>query len=284
MSAEVVGTVSELWRYPVKSMGGERLGSSTVTDAGLAGDRSFGVVDVETGHIASAKHPRRWGRLLDLSACLAGNELRVTFPDGATHEPGPELDAALSAFFDREVVLATAPPEGAIFEEVWDEGKDDSPRYGQPLRQEEGRDVVGLPPSPVAPKGTFFDFSAIHLVTSASLAALDHPDVRRFRPNLLIEVTGDDGGFVENDWARAQLQVGEGEGGVALDGVMPTMRCIMTTLPQPGLAKEAAVLRAINAANRITVGGMGEYACLGLFCRVRGEGMVRVGDEVRLAR
>jgi uncharacterized protein len=286
MTTNLVGTVSELWRYPVKSMAGERLDASPVTAAGVHGDRTYGVVDVETGLIGSAKHPRRWGRLFDLSACLDGDALRVTFPDGTTHERGPDLDRALSAFFERDVVLAATAPDGATFEEVWDEGKDDSPRYAKILRQEDGRDVVSLPPSPVAPKGTFFDFSAIHLITSSSLAALGaaHPDgdldVRRFRPNLVIEVPDDTAGFLENDWGGTRIEVGDG---VGLDAMMPAMRCVMTTLPQPGLAKDGGVLRAINTANRIPVAGMGDYACLGLFCRVGDEGTIRVGDEVRIA-
>jgi uncharacterized protein len=288
MSNDIVGTVAELWRYPVKSMAGERLDSSPVTAAGVKGDRTFGVIDVGSGLIGSAKHPRRWGRLFDLTACLDGGALRVTFPDGTTHERGPDLDQALSSIFERDVVLAATAPEGATFEEVWDEGKDDSPRYATVLRQEDGRDVVGLPTSPVAPKGTFFDFSAIHLVTSSSLAALRaaHPegdlDVRRFRPNLVIEVPDEAAGFVENEWGGTRFDVGDD--GLVLDGVIPAMRCVMTTLPQPGLAKDGGVLRAINAANRIAVAGMGDYACLGLFCRVRDEGTVRVGDEVRVSR
>ena len=291
MTTELVGTVTELWRYPVKSMAGERLDEAALTAAGLPGDRTRALVDVETGRIASAKHPRRWGGLFDLASRLddATGTVHVTFPDGATFATGDaQLDRALSTFFGREVVVADAPPESAIYEEVWDEGKDDSPRYGTMLRQEDGRDVVGLPPSPVAPKGTFFDFSAIHLVTTSGLAALRraHPDgdldVRRFRPNLVIEVPDDAAGFVENDWAGGtRLEVGDG--GLALDGVIPTMRCIMTTLAQPGLDRDSGVLRALHGVNRIPVAGMGEYACLGLYCRVRSDGTVRTGDEVRLA-
>jgi uncharacterized protein YcbX len=292
MTSDVVGTVSELWRYPVKSMAGERLPRAEVGAAGVPGDRTYALVDAETGRIASAKHPRRWGRLLELAATLEGDgSVTIAFPDGTTERTSGgdngDLDRALSAWCERDVSLASLAPEGALYEEVWDEGKDDSPRYGNPLRTEEGRDVVGLAPSMVAPKGTFFDFSAIHLVTTSALAAFrdEYPsgdlDVRRFRPNLVIEIPDDAAGFVENDWARKRIEIGDG--GLALEGVIPTMRCVMVTLPQPGLDEDAQVLRSLNAANRITVHGMGDYACLGLYCRVRDEGTVRVGDEVRLA-
>jgi uncharacterized protein len=285
---ELVGTVSDLWRYPVKSMGGERVERAQVTAAGIDSDRRLAVLDVETGRIASAKHPRRWGRLLELVATIDGERVRVTFPDGTVTSTGDDLDEQLSAMFDREVTVVDTAPEGAVFEEVWDDGKDDSPRYGTPTGKEEGRDVVSLPPSPIAPKGTFFDFSAIHLVTTSALAALAERrpasdlDVRRFRPNIVLEVADGITGFVENGWAPAELAIGDGDGGVALAGVIPTMRCVMTTLAQPGLDPDRDVLRTINAANRVAVASMGEYACLGLYCRVRGSGEVRVGDEVRL--
>lgn len=62
MSA-VVGSAVPLWRYPVKSMMGEELNASVVTERGLLGDRAYALVDAETGKVASAKKPRWWGRL-----------------------------------------------------------------------------------------------------------------------------------------------------------------------------------------------------------------------------
>ncbi|HEY6885732.1 MAG TPA: MOSC N-terminal beta barrel domain-containing protein, partial [Nitrososphaeraceae archaeon] len=59
------GTVVSLWRYPVKSMMGEELNSSHVTERGLVGDRTYAVVDKQTGKVASAKNPRKWGKLFD---------------------------------------------------------------------------------------------------------------------------------------------------------------------------------------------------------------------------
>ncbi len=56
-----VGSVAALWRYPVKSMMGEELNSSDVTDRGLLGDRQFAVVDRATGKVGGAKNPRKWG-------------------------------------------------------------------------------------------------------------------------------------------------------------------------------------------------------------------------------
>ena len=57
------GSVVALWRYPVKSMMGEELNSSEVTDRGLLGDRQFAIVDRATGKVGGAKNPRKWGQL-----------------------------------------------------------------------------------------------------------------------------------------------------------------------------------------------------------------------------
>ena len=59
------GKVVSLWRYPVKSMLGEELNSSDVTERGLVGDRAYALIDKETGKVASAKNPRKWEKLFD---------------------------------------------------------------------------------------------------------------------------------------------------------------------------------------------------------------------------
>jgi uncharacterized protein YcbX len=64
-ASAAIGTVVSLWRYPVKSMMGEELNSSHVTERGLIGDRTYAVVDKQTGKVASAKNPRKWGKLFD---------------------------------------------------------------------------------------------------------------------------------------------------------------------------------------------------------------------------
>ncbi len=115
-SLSVVG----LWRYPVKSMLGEELNSAEVTERGLVGDRQFAVVDRETGKIAGAKNPRKWGNFFDFRAAYtepprAGSELpevRLTLPDGshATSEQ-PDLEQTLSHALGREVAFARAQSE-----------------------------------------------------------------------------------------------------------------------------------------------------------------------------
>ena len=86
------GTVVSLWRYPVKSMMGEELNSSYVTERGLVGDRTYAVVDKQTGKAASAKNPRKWGKLFDFRSMFIDSPsddvnnippIRITFPDGS---------------------------------------------------------------------------------------------------------------------------------------------------------------------------------------------------------
>src|ERR687897_3327296 len=82
------GSVVALWRYPVKSMMGEELNASEVTDRGLLGDRQFTVVDASTGKVAGAKNPRKWGNFFDFRAAY------VTPPKSGSKLPPRPLDVA----------------------------------------------------------------------------------------------------------------------------------------------------------------------------------------------
>lgn len=290
MAERVIGTVAELWRYPVKSMQGERLDAAEVSRRGITGDRAYALVDAETGRLVSAKRPRQWGGLMHHSAQLVDPDadppvVRMTLADGTTCTTGPGAVEALSASLGRPVRMVSAAPQGSVMEEIWPEEKGES-LYGPVVGNEDGDALITVPPALGAPPGTLFDFSAIHLVTSTSLRSLAaaHPDgpvdVRRFRPNLVIDT--DDAGlapFPENEWVETSLRVGSS---LVLEGLMLTMRCVMVTLSQPGLDRDRGVLRATAAANRVDVPGVGAYPCLGLYARVTGEGPVHLGDRVAL--
>src|SRR6266852_5722661 len=126
------GSVVGLWRYPVKSMMGEKLNACEVTDRGLVGDRRFAVVDASTGKVAGAKNPRKWGNFFDFRAAYAeppgrGSKLpavRLTLPDGTvvTSEQ-PDLAQVLSKALGHEVAFAQATDNGespgAQAEEYW---------------------------------------------------------------------------------------------------------------------------------------------------------------------
>src|SRR3954451_9123642 len=116
------GRVVAIWRYPVKSMIGEELDATEVTERGLLGDRAYALVDAETGKVVSAKNPRRWPNLFAFRAAYAEPPdnarslppAMITLPDGeALSTDQPDIEARLSAAVRRPVRLARTPAEGA---------------------------------------------------------------------------------------------------------------------------------------------------------------------------
>ena len=89
--ATCVGSAVSLWGYPVKSMQGEEIGTASISERGIVGDRAYALMDRATGHIASAKHPRKWGKLLQCRAAFTEPprpgvplpRVRITLPDGS---------------------------------------------------------------------------------------------------------------------------------------------------------------------------------------------------------
>ena len=272
-------------------MSGEDLKASDVTERGLVGDRAYALIDRETGKLASAKHPRKWARLMDFGASFVEPPrlrcpmppVRIAFPDGssvASTEAG--LDRRFSEALGREVTFAASAPEGATFEEVWPPVKG-SLLYGR-VQPAEGEEVVtDVAAAFAAPAGTFFDFSAVHLLTTNTLDRLrelapeSRFEVRRFRPNIVVEVPRVEG-FVENDWARRVVRIGE----VRLKVIIPTPRCVMTTLAQGDLPGDPGILRGTAEHNRIRAGRLGELPCAGVYAAALTPGTIHQGDPVRL--
>jgi uncharacterized protein len=277
------GRIAALWRYPVKSMLGEQVERADIGPHGVEGDRSFALVDTETGKVCSAKRHDLWGGLFSFRASLERPGLaRVTFPDG-THAStdDPAISDALSEALGRSVRLSSTAPPDAKIEEIWDDAK--GPRmYGPKVGEQDGNPVIDVMASFAAP-GDFFDFSAIHLLTTSTLAELQRLepgsrfDVRRFRPNIVVEVDDEDG-FVENDWTVVRI------GDVELTTLMPVPRCVMTTLPQDDLPKDSNVLRSTAKHNMIEAGPLGPMPCAGIYLAVASSGTLAVGDTVTIER
>jgi uncharacterized protein len=126
-----IGTVVSIWRYPVKSMLGEELNSSYVTERGLIGDRTSALIDQETGKVASAKNPRKWGKLFDFRASFIEDPpqvvenippVRITFPDGTqifSSDQDYIITNTLSNVLSREVRLMRATSSHKCFREFW---------------------------------------------------------------------------------------------------------------------------------------------------------------------
>ena len=119
------------------------------------------------------------------------------------------------------------------------------------------------------------DDAPLHLLSRSSLAWLaerrpsNGVDERRFRPNVVLEATGP--GRPEDGWVGRDLLLGE----VAVTIEARTERCVLPTLAQDGLAAAPWILRALHedAEDR-----------LGVYARIQRPGIIRVGDEVVLAR
>jgi uncharacterized protein YcbX len=269
--SDVRGGVIALWRYPVKSMMGEELNASDVTERGLLGDRAYALVDAETGKVVSAKNPRKWGNMFDFRAAFVEPPhdpgslppVRITLPDGEQITTDQaDVDQRLTQSVGRPVRLATSVLENPVSEGYWPD------HDWLPERDE----VFEFP----LPPGTFFDMAAVHVITTATIDRLrastpqSRFEVRRFRPNLVIRASDESEWFVENEWIGRTLALGSE---IRLCVTRPCPRCVMTTLSQGDLPKDPGVLRAAVQHNQ---GNVGVYATV-----VRG-GRVQRGDEVQL--
>ncbi len=303
-----VGRVVGLWRYPVKSMGGQGVESALLDERGLHGDRLWAVRDLEDDRTGTA---RRMPALLRCTARYAeepdadagpgrATPVLVTLPDGEELAgDDPRLDERLSDLVGRRVAMTPLPPASA------------TAAYGGGLRTAGLiRRELGIPdgePLPDAsafsvrtlatlarfstPPGQYADLAPVHLLTTTSLASAGRaavtedvdqgdPDaggglaVRRFRPTLLVEVTdpGSSGtDYPESDWVGGAVTAGD----AALEVTMPTVRCTIPTHAQPDLPRRRAVSRALaEQTDRF----------LGVYTDVTTGGQVSVGDEVLLRR
>jgi uncharacterized protein YcbX len=233
--------VAELWRYPVKSLQGERLTTVDVGPEGLAGDRQWALFDVATGYGLTA---RRVPDLLFLSGRLrADGHVEVVLPDGTV----TSHDAVLSDWLGRSVALRAAAdaPGERLYEnpnEVGEAGEYDWDAF------------------PGA-RGAFHDSSRtrVSLVSTGTLGTWDR---RRFRANVVLDGAGEDA------LVGQQVRLG----GAELDVVKQVDRCVMVTRPQPGgIGRDNGVLKTIHRERD---------GCLAIGALVARTGTVAVGDEL----
>lgn len=271
LTQTAAGSVVSLWRYPVKSMMGEELNAADVMEDGLLGDRAYALLDPSNGKVASAKSPRKWPKLFDFRAALAETPrtgervptVRITLPDGTilTGEQS-DLNQILSNVLGREVTFEATAPRIPSLEEYWPD-----------IEGLDHRDTVT---DESMPDGTFFDFAVIHLLTTSTIDRLRelYPqgrfEVRRFRPNIVVEPAAGEKNFVENAWIGHTLAIGDE---VRLRITGPCPRCVMTTLTQGDLPYDPLILRTVAQHNQVNVG---VYASI-----LRG-GTVHRGDPIRL--
>jgi uncharacterized protein len=278
------GLLTAIWRYPVKSMMGEELNAAEAAADGLLGDRAYALVDSSDGKVATAKNPRKWPTLFDFRAALADSPstgmatppVRITLPDGTIiSSEQPEVHEILSTVLKRPVTLDAA-------EHVRHAGPQSSaPDARATAAEEYWPDIEGLDYRDTVtefglPQGTFFDAAVVHVLTTATLDRLRelYPqgrfEIRRFRPNMVIETVNGGSDFVENTWIGRSLAIGDE---VRLNITGPCPRCVMTTLAQGDLPRDVGVLRTAAQHNQ---------AHVGVYASVVQGGKVRRGDAVRL--
>jgi uncharacterized protein YcbX len=214
--------VTQLWCYPVKSLAGHRLERAHVGELGIDGDRGFGLVDLETGLVLTA---RRVPELLFAVPIVdaADGAVRIKLPDGTVTGE----DAVLSAWLGRRVELR------------------------RPARGERGRYEIALNDDRPdrewirweGPQNVFHDSKRTR-VSIVCEDAFGKWDVRRFRPNVV--VAGGD----ERDLIGHRVRIGDAE----LEVAKEIDRCVIVTRPQPGLERDKDVLVEVHQQRRGNLG------------------------------
>jgi uncharacterized protein YcbX len=284
-----VGVLTQIRRYPVKSMEGEVLDSVELSAGGLPGDRAWAVRDEVRGGIRGAKKipalMQLSSRYTNKPAPEGSSPAEITLPDGSTVETGdPEINALLSKAVDHEVSLWPLLPADAL--DHYRRGAPTHEDMEQELRAIFGRekdeplpDLSIFPPEVLqyeSPPGTYFDAFPLLMMSEASLATMNGRDgdsesrfdVRRFRPNFLIGETGD-APFPEMDWRGKRLAIGE----AVIELTVECPRCVMTTHGFANLPKDPGIMRSLVQQ---TGGNLGVYA------KIESPAAIHVGDPVEL--
>jgi uncharacterized protein YcbX len=260
----LIGKIAAIKRYPVKSMGGEDLASTSIGVRGLQWDRAYAVFDAIERRIASAKQVEKFPGLLDFGARVVGEAqsasqlppVEIRLPDGrVVRSDHAHCAETLSAWFGRPAGLSAVT-----------EDQSTRPRTGK-----------------YAMADTYFDYAALHLLTKTAMTSLACRSpgsviaVERFRPNLVVEGIGAEE-FPENNWVGHLLQVGKD---VVIKVTDPCPRCAMATLAQAELPRDVAILKRISQTNTTYTPVLNsEQPCLGAYAFVVRGGTVAVGDVV----
>ncbi len=274
-----IGTVGNLWRYPVKSMLGERREEMVVTANGAIGDRAWALRDLRTGRIASAKkHPV----LLSFRAHYAvqptttePGDVIIEMPDGRVMradaaETSDRISDILGVPLRLENKAQALERTGIVRETVF--GDNPVGKFKPEWTLETMPDYFQLKTN------TFLEIGSIFILTSGSIDHLRKCqgrtamiDQRRFRPNIYVETNDGTDGFAEDGWIGGVLTIGES---LVLDEFSGTVWCVTSTLPQEELPRDLSILRTIAQHHE---------GCLGVYGNVRLEGNIRVGDPVVLS-
>ena len=281
-----LGKVDSIFRYPVKSMMGEKIEETCVTSNGVLGDRVWAVRDEVRGGIRGAK---KIPQLMQLSAaCIVeptgygSDPAAVTLADGEVIRTDDQnINARLSQALDHKVTIWPIMPKEQL--DHYRRGAPDSDDLETELRQVFGRtadeplpDLSIFPPEILeyeSPPGTYFDAFPLLILSKKSLAVMNQRqpasifDRKRFRPNLLIEDFNSVGDFPEEAWEGFRLKVGS----VVLKAEVVCPRCVVTTHGFEKLPKDPSIMRGLVKENN---------GNLGLYASVEEPGKISEGDKI----
>jgi uncharacterized protein YcbX len=258
-----IGAVDSVWRYPVKSMMGDKFPSLPVEAGGVVGDRGWAVRDEVRGGIRGAK---KIGGLMRLRARYLRDPqpgeipppIEIDAPDGQRVRSDQEdANEQLSQMLGHPVTLCPLRPATDL--DHYRRGAPDADDLDSELRAIFGREpdeplpsLEGFPLDVLVEyesrPGTYFDAFPIHIVTDRSLETLatlapgSQMDVRRFRPNVVVAVERHvRGDFPEQTWLGRTLRVGD----VELEITATCPRCVMVTRDFADVPQDRRVLRTI---------------------------------------
>ena len=285
-------TITDIFRYPVKSMKGHALSSALMTKRGIPGDRAWALKDEERGGIKGGK---RFPQLLSMTPVFASepNEqnispnVSITLANGqVVTSSDAEINAVLSEAVGSPVSLWPILPEDQLehyLRPPMDENVDVEAYYREIFARnpDEPLPDVSLFPEEVlkyeSPPGSYFDAFPILVMSKASLIHLNEVaaaaggqsnfDVRRFRPNILLDI--DASGFPENQWMGRRAKIGS----AVIKFEMPCPRCVITTHGFEDLPKDPKIMRHLVKEN----GGN-----LGAYVSIETPGTFAQGDVIEL--
>jgi len=268
--------VKSILRYPVKSLMGEGLTSTEIGENGIPGDRAWAVRDEQRGGIRGAK---KIPQLMTLSATSGQGAPRITASDGDSALANADnINEWLSEKLNHPVTLWPLVPAEQL--EHYRRGEPDDEDLESELRTIFGR----LPGEPLpdlslfqeliefeSPPGTYFDafplmiMSEQSLVTMSKLGPASNFDVRRFRPNLLLDFSDTDDPFPEQSWVGKSVKVGD----AVIEILATCPRCSMVTHGFDDLPRDTDIMR------RLVENAEGNLGVYGQICR---PGTVSVGS------
>ena len=226
-----IGYVEAIFRYPVKSMGGERLEAANLGWHGLEGDR----------RLAFRRMDDRGG-----FPWLSASKL----PDLLLFAPQRREDGAQG-----ELPTHIRTPDG-----------EEMPIFGEDLATEVGR-RYGSPVQMMHLKNGIFDDASISVIASDTVHEIGRLsgrslDVRRFRPNIVVRLLRPLP-FQEDEWVGSVLSFGEGDDAPAVAATMRDLRCSMVNLDPDSASLAPEVMKAIVRANQNNAGVYGAVTRVG---------------------